>query len=151
MGAGKSTVGPLVAVRLGIPFLDLDRCVEDRLGMSIATCFQRHGEGAFRRAEHEALLRCVAAGPMVLALGGGTLHAPGNRGLLRQGFALVTLAVPWETARLRLGDRPLAAGAEQLYASRAAGYQDVDAVVDCAGLTPEQVAVAVCRAVEGSQ
>lgn len=149
MGAGKSTVGPLVADRLGLPFRDLDRCVEDSLGMSIAACFERQGEAAFRRAEHAALAACCAGGPQVLALGGGTLHGAGNRPLLRRHFVVVTLAVPWETARSRLADRPLAAAAERLYAERAAGYLDVDAVVDCAGSTPQQVADAVCLAAAG--
>jgi shikimate kinase len=149
MGAGKSTVGPLVAARLGLPFQDLDRCVEDSLGMSIATCFERQGEAAFRRAEHVALAQCIEAGPQVLALGGGTLHAAGNRALLNEHFVVVSLLVPWETARLRLGDRPLSSSAERLFAERAAGYLDVAAMVDCADLTPDQVAAAVCLAVDG--
>ena len=51
MGAGKSTVGPLVADRLGWDFLDMDEHLEERLGMSVAEYFRAHGEEAFREEE----------------------------------------------------------------------------------------------------
>ena len=89
-GSGKSTVGRQLARRLGLPFIDMDHLLEQRLGCSISSFFEQHGEPAFR--DHEtALLAELAAesGDMVLSTGGGVVLRPENRAALRQGFSHV--------------------------------------------------------------
>lgn len=78
MGAGKSTIGQLVAARIGLPFGDLDALVvADAGGIGVPEIFSREGERGFRVREARALRAACTAPPHVLALGGGTLHQPG--------------------------------------------------------------------------
>ncbi|MGB7546541.1 MAG: shikimate kinase, partial [Terracidiphilus sp.] len=73
MGSGKSTVGPLVARRLGWRFVDVDDVIEAEAGIPIAEIFARHGEAAFRDREHSTIARLAATDALVLALGGGAI------------------------------------------------------------------------------
>jgi 3-dehydroquinate synthetase/shikimate kinase len=101
MGAGKSTIGPEVALRLGRDFIDTD----DALDASVLV----HDEPAFRAAEAETVRAALASRPAVLAVGGGAVETPEVRELLRDEF-VVLLDVDVETAwgRTRGSDRPLA-------------------------------------------
>ncbi len=86
-GSGKSTVGRQLARRLGLPFIDMDHLLEQRLGCSISDYFAQHGEQAFR--DHEtALLEELATEPgaLILSTGGGVVLRPENRAALRRGF-----------------------------------------------------------------
>ena len=107
---GKSTVGLLVASELGVPFLDTDRMVEKEMGISIAECFLRQGEKAFRRRESEALKRILsslpAAGGPVVATGGGIVLGDENVRSMRSAGRVIWLTAPAETIRARLGDDP---------------------------------------------
>ncbi len=84
MGAGKSTVGRLLAQSLDWEFLDLDTHLEARAQASIPELFARHGEPHFRRLESSALANALARTSTVLALGGGTPEQLTNRLLLEQ-------------------------------------------------------------------
>src|ERR1039458_10313852 len=76
MGSGKTTVGPLVASRLGWSFVDVDDAIEAEAGTTIAELFARHGEQAFRERERAAIARLAAGDGLVLALGGGAIEHP---------------------------------------------------------------------------
>lgn len=91
MGAGKSTVGRILAARIGWTFLDLDAHLEQRTGATIPQLFERHGEAHFRRLESSALASALAASRTVLALGGGAPEALTNRLLLEQTPATLTI------------------------------------------------------------
>ncbi|MCX8007470.1 MAG: 3-dehydroquinate synthase [Coriobacteriia bacterium] len=148
MGSGKSTVGRMVADRLGMPFVDLDQEVSRRAGASIAEIFARSGEEGFRALEHETL-RAVAEGPdAVVACGGGVVLRDENRQLLKRSGTVVYLAVSAEEALARIGDvsgRPLLAGdaraiAPRILAARLALYRaTADITVDTMARTPQEV------------
>ncbi len=99
MGAGKSTLGRLLADHLGWNFLDLDTAIEARAGASIPEIFQAQGETRFRRLESTALASALRSSPNVLALGGGALESLTNRLLLEQtpGNLVVFLDAPFST------------------------------------------------------
>lgn len=152
MGAGKSTVGGLLARRMGWPFVDLDRRVETELGMTVAQIFRTLGEPAFRAAEAAALRSALGDAPSVVAVGGGTLCDAALRAEARRRARVITLEVGPEEALRRIGTdpgRPLAsagiAGVRELHASRHAAYADADRVVPTQGRTPGEVAAAVER------
>jgi shikimate kinase len=136
MGSGKSTIGKLLASRLGWRFIDLDEEIETAEGLAIAEIFERRGEREFRRIEHERLLRHVreieCGRPAVVALGGGAFIEPANFELCVNNGVTVWLDVPLETARRRVAGnsgRPLArnrAHFEALYENRRPLYARAD-------------------------
>jgi 3-dehydroquinate synthetase/shikimate kinase len=130
MGAGKSTIGAQVARRLQRDFVDLDREIERRAGVTIAELFARDGEVAFRALEEATAESALAARePAVIALGGGAVLSPATRERLRRSAFTVLLdvepAVAW--SRVARSDRPLAADEEAFHAlhrERLPIYQD---------------------------
>lgn len=99
MGSGKTTVGQLLAQRLGWEFRDLDDEIERRTGKTVPQIFAESGEAAFRRQESAALAVLLGHAHIVIALGGGAPEALGNRLLLEQTpkTAVVYLEAPLET------------------------------------------------------
>jgi shikimate kinase len=98
MGAGKTTVGRLLAQSLGWDFLDLDAHIEQRTGATVPQLFERHGEPHFRRLESSALANALARTSTVIALGGGTPEQLTNRLMLEQtpGTVVIFLDAPFE-------------------------------------------------------
>jgi len=149
MGAGKSTVGALLAERLGLPFRDLDSEIERDAGLSIAEIFARFGEPEFRRREARTLFRLAAETAGVLALGGGALSQPENRDLVLATGTLIWLDAPSRELVRRVGDprsRPLlatgdpAATLERLRDERKGDYRSAALKVETAGASPAQIA-----------
>ena len=91
MGAGKSTIGRLLAARLTWTFLDLDAHLEARTNATIPQLFEQQGEARFRRLESTALASALGYSNIVLALGGGTPEELTNRLLLEQTPATFTI------------------------------------------------------------
>jgi shikimate kinase len=149
-GAGKSTVGPLVAAALGRPFVDFDARLVQRSGRSVATLFAELGERGFRSMEVALTTELAAAPPMVLAPGGGWITNPGVVACLRPSARLVYLRLPPAAALRRLQDdpvaRPLLRGADPaaslqaLWEQRHPLYATADQVVDVENLSPQEVA-----------
>jgi shikimate kinase len=148
MGAGKSTVGGLVAERLGVSVRDTDHDVEAAAGRSISDIFVDDGEDAFRALERAAVAAALADHDGVLALGGGAVLDPGSRDLLA-GHDVVFLRVGLSDAVKRVGlgvGRPLLLGnvrgrIKALLDERTPVYESVATlVVDTDGRSPEDVA-----------
>lgn len=156
MGAGKSTVGRLLASRLRWAFLDLDCHVEDRAGMSVPEIFARHGEPHFRRLESNALASALGRPDTVLALGGGTAEVLTNRLLLEQTPCTVTifLDAPFPTlfdrCVLQGISRPLLAdpaAAQARFLERLPAYRRLAKhTIDTSGDDPVETAHAVFSA-----
>lgn len=91
MGAGKSTVGRLLARRLNKRFVDTDYEIEKRNGVAIPVIFEIEGEDGFRRREQEVLTDLVAERGLILSTGGGIVLRPDNRELLHQHGLVVYL------------------------------------------------------------
>jgi shikimate kinase len=157
MGAGKSTVGPLVADRLGWRFLDVDDVIESEAGATIAELFARHGEPAFRQREHETIARLAAAEALVLALGGGAIERQETRTLLltTPGTLVVHLEVELATTLARCagteGTRPILADQANLasrYHRRLPLYRTAHVSIPVDALTPGQAVAAILQAAQ---
>ena len=114
MGAGKSTIGRLLADKLSFPFIDTDPVIEQRAGRPISSIFASDGEPAFRALEHEVIADLLDGPDAVLALGGGAVEHPGTRALLTGRSEVIYLEVSFADAMARIGGdtaRPLLAQA----------------------------------------
>jgi shikimate kinase len=160
MGTGKTTVGRLVADRLGRAFVDTDREVEARTGRTVAAIFAEEGEAVFRRWESLVLREVLARrGPRVVAVAGGAVGDAANRALLAGAGVTVWLRadptvlverVRSGTHRPLLADDP-AGALRRLADERAPWYAEVaDVVVDVDALHPDAVADAVVAACGGA-
>jgi len=116
-GSGKSTVGPLVAEALGLPFVDVDAVLARRMSMPVDRILAEFGEPRFRELEREAVTELLAESPSVLAPGGGWAAEPGNLEGARANAVFIWLKVSPAVAigRTESGAvRPLLAGGEGL-------------------------------------
>ena len=104
MGAGKTTIGQLLAERMGLPFTDSDQVIEQRAGRPVAQIFAEDGEPAFRALEHQVIADLLAGPALVLALGGGAAEHPGTRDRLARA-RVVYLQVGYEEAMRRVRRR----------------------------------------------
>lgn len=160
MGAGKSTIGTLLARRLGMRFVDLDEDISREAGMSIPEIFQREGEEGFRDHESRALRENLHGEGKVLACGGGIILRPENVDLLRERCTVIYLQAGRETILQRVGGgegRPLLAAGdvaervEELMARREEAYRRAaHVVVTTDERTPEEVVEEIERRCLGS-
>jgi shikimate kinase len=155
MGSGKSTVGPLIASRLGWQFIDVDNVIEAETGAAIAEIFARHGESAFRDHEHATIARLATSENLILALGGGAIEREDTRELLLNapGTLLVHLEVELNTTLARCSGtentRPVLADHANLaarYHRRLPLYRAAHVSIRADARTPDQVADAVLEA-----
>jgi XRE family aerobic/anaerobic benzoate catabolism transcriptional regulator len=157
-GAGKTTIGRRLARRLRVPFVELDRRVEQAAGMSLAEVFDLHGEEYYRRLERETLERVLNdAGPrrLILAVGGGLVTSAETYALLRRRALTIWLrAAPedhWNRVvqqgdRRPMADHPQAmAELRRLLASRQKLYAEADGTVDTSRLGVQGTVRAVAR------
>ena len=152
-GAGKSTVGPLVAAALGWEFVDLDDEIVRLAGRTVAEIFSAEGEAGFRARERAATEALANRGPVVLSPGGGWALDPANRVALGEGASVVYLEVSPMVAAARMGGaasaRPLLAGGDprdrltQLLAQREAFYLQANHTVSVDSLAPDQIAALI--------
>jgi len=166
MGSGKSTIGPLLAARLGYSFLDLDALIEARVGKPVSSLFAEDGEVAFRALEAALLRETTRQEHVVVALGGGALTFEENLSLARASGGVVYLRVsPMQLARrLATGSegRPLLKGAdgqrlsgvslqakiEAMLVRREAFYRRAHVTVEATWLGVETTVEAVVQALE---
>jgi shikimate kinase len=153
MGVGKSTVGPLVAERLGWDFLDMDEQLEERLGMSVAEYFRARGEEAFRGEERQMALELLERERLVVAAGGGAFANDDTRNLLKRNAVTVWLRCDVDEIVRRVpadGRRPLAGNREIMtarLADREPSYREADVHVAAEDAEPGAVADRVVSAV----
>lgn len=153
MGAGKSTIGPLLAKKLGWNFIETDLEIEKEAGLSIPEIFRLKGEPGFRQLENLVITRHAFAPRSVVSLGGGSLTHSETRTLLQKTGRLVWLTADPLTLNQRLktqsNERPLLAGLsdkqrfekiESLLKEREPFYNLASLKLDTAAMSAEQVA-----------
>lgn len=150
MGAGKSTIGRLLATELGLPFFDSDREIEARSGANIPWIFDVEGEDGFRRRETQTIIELLQEdGPIVLATGGGAIMRPENRQSISQSSTVIYLHTTIEQQLQRTAkdkNRPLLqndnpkAVLENLFAIRDPLYRETaDLIVKTDRQSPKSV------------
>lgn len=155
MGAGKTSVGAQLARLLGWGFLDMDRRIEERTGLTVAQFFRERGEAAFREEEGRVARDATSLTDYVIAAGGGAFTVPETREALQSGALTVWLRCGLDTVLARIppdGTRPLApnrAIMQNLLAQREPSYRLADLAVDSSTGSPAEVADRVARVVLG--
>ena len=152
MGCGKTTVGRLLARRLGWEFIDLDRRISEKAGLTIPEIFAEYGEGHFRDLEHLALRDALGGTPeRVVACGGGAVMRPENRRALGKARTVFLEEDPGVLfARTRGAGRPLRGasreGFEGRYRERLPLYLEVaDLEVPVGGRSASKVVEELAR------
>ncbi len=159
-GGGKSTLGALLADRLGVPFVELDREIERRSGATLNEIFEMFGQETFRRAEREALEAVLAQHPhFVMATSGAIVTEPGTLELLLAScFTVWVRAAPDEhmSRVMAQGDlRPMASSGRamddlvSILKSREPLYAKAEAALTTSGKTPEQNVTELLRIIRG--
>lgn len=158
MGAGKSSVGRLLAERLALPFLDADSEIERAAGATIEDIFAHEGEAVFRSGERRVIARLLAGAPAVIATGGGAFMDGATRTAIRERGISVWLKADLETLverTARRGGRPLLKRGDpreilaRLIDERYPVYAEADLVVETGEDPAETVAERIIEAIEG--
>lgn len=150
MGAGKTSVGALLARKTGMDFCDLDALVAERGGASIERLIESLGEGGFREMESAALEEiCSSRKPVVVSTGGGVVVSERNRRSMERSGVVVYLKASLETLMRRISQdppRPLLKTdnpektAGELLSARARFYETAHFTIETDGFTAEDVA-----------
>ena len=160
MGAGKTTIGRKLAVRLGLPFIDADHEIERAAGCTVAEIFARYGESEFRTGERRVIARLIAGPQAVIATGGGAVIDPDTRRVMRERAVSVWLRCALPTLLKRVTgrtQRPLLAHGDpmatlsRLHEERAPFYAEADLTVDCGDDTTDRTAERVAEALAAWQ
>jgi shikimate kinase len=145
MGAGKSTVGSLLAGALGWEFFDLDQAIERQQGKAIREIFEAQGEPEFRRIETALLNGLASKSQIVVALGGGAFAQASNRASIARLGTSIFLDCRLEVILTRCtddGTRPLFRSSSQLrelFAVRQPLYRQSDLCIDVSEMAPHQI------------
>ncbi len=152
MGSGKSTVGPLLAARLGWQFIDADDAIVAQARMTIPEIFASFGESGFRALEQAVILRLLSSDGLVLSLGGGSIETETTREVLLSmpTTRLIHLEASLETSLIRCSGtesiRPVLADTANLrarYEKRLPLYRQAHHSVAVDTLAPEEVVDAI--------
>lgn len=145
MGAGKTSIGKVLAKKLHASFYDTDKLIEKALGMTISDVFKQKGEAFFREEEVKIISELAQKQQLVVSVGGGAILREENRTVFSQGI-WIFLNTSFDILKkrsLRSGKRPLAQTLpeefEKLYKSRLPLYNQASFVVDTARLNKDQV------------
>ncbi len=158
MGAGKSSVGRRVALRLGIPFVDADTEIEKAAGMAISDIFAVRGEAEFRAGETRVIVRLLEGGPQVLATGGGAFINPETRAAIGAKGISIWLKADFDVLMKRIRrrhDRPLlrtadpAATLRTLLEEREPVYALADLTVQSREVTHDKIVDEIVSALVG--
>jgi len=155
MASGKTSVGRLLARRLGYRFEDMDRRIERRARRTIAEIFRAEGEEAFREKERREAEVLARLSERVVAAGGGAFTRPATRALLQEGALTVWLRCDLDRILARVrpdGSRPLAGNRDimrALLAEREPSYREADVTVEASVGTPREVAERIAGLIEG--
>jgi shikimate kinase/3-dehydroquinate synthase len=157
MGSGKTTVGRRLALRLGLPFVDVDQEIVEAAGMPIADIFARHGEPHFRDGERRVMNRVLADGPRVVATGGGAFMNEATRARIGENSISIWLKADLDTLMRRVRKRPTrpllqtpdpVATMRRLLAEREPIYAQADVIVCSREASHENVVEDVLCALE---
>ncbi len=156
MGAGKSTVGGLLAAELACPFIDLDAAIEAAAGQALRDIFATLGERRFRELENDQLRRTSRVERCVVATGGGTPVDAANRRWMRDHGTIVWLEAAFDRLRERVVERshrPLwrdETRARQLFDRRRKVYRDCDLAIETEAKESREVAREIAQALTSS-
>ncbi len=161
MGAGKSTIGRLLAKSLGVDFVDSDKAIERKTGVTIPMIFEYEGEAGFRKREAEVINELTRLEQVVLATGGGSVLLPENRACLRERGFVVYLHCPVEKQLERThkdSNRPLLKTdnprqrLQEIFAIREPLYRELaDFVVDTGQSSSRSVVRQILRAYQRTE
>ena len=148
MGTGKTTVGRILAAKLGRPFLDVDELIVEMEGKEIPTIFSESGEEYFRQLETRAISQAISGEVKVISTGGGALLTPKNREMMQAGGFLLCLTASATEIINRLGQgkgRPLLQGenalskVRELLKERSPLYAEVLHKISTDGKKPQKI------------
>ena len=131
-GSGKTSLGKKVSGELRVPFIDMDKRIQDIMGMTVSEIFEQHGEAAFRAAETNMLIHISREAPAIVSTGGGSVMNPENVRIMKAYGLLVLIDRPLDQilGDIKLDRRPTLAEkglpeVERVYKERIDTYRSV--------------------------